>query len=244
METFSELMALCVGNSPVTDEFPLQRPVTWSFDALFDLCLNKRSCKQSRRRWFETPSPHHDVTVMRENPIAFPATLEFRTVLLLRPDAVASLSTNSNTVFKWKLHCHWLIGLRQHQIAIITQGPGQPTFSSTDDIQSCRIVIAGWCTHVTWHHWPYLDSFTVPLHSPNGTHLSLGLCKGTVSGLWKSGRNFHWSREPIIHCDTRHSKSIFRPTTHKRVMLAKPRPCTSHTPLTVLLPPDYDCVLV
>ena len=27
-----------------------------SFDVFFDLRLNKRSCKQSRRRWFETPS--------------------------------------------------------------------------------------------------------------------------------------------------------------------------------------------
>ena len=30
--TFSVLLALCVGNSPVTGEFPAQRPVTWSFD--------------------------------------------------------------------------------------------------------------------------------------------------------------------------------------------------------------------
>ena len=32
METFSALLALCVGNSPVTIEFPSQRPVTQSFD--------------------------------------------------------------------------------------------------------------------------------------------------------------------------------------------------------------------
>ena len=40
METFSALLALCVGNSPVTDEFPSQLPVTRSFDVFFDLCLN------------------------------------------------------------------------------------------------------------------------------------------------------------------------------------------------------------
>ena len=40
-----------VGISPVTDEFPSQRPVTRSF-----LCLNKRLSKQSRRWWFQTPS--------------------------------------------------------------------------------------------------------------------------------------------------------------------------------------------
>ena len=40
--TFSALLALCAGYSPVTGEFPLQRPVTWSLDVFFDLRLNKR----------------------------------------------------------------------------------------------------------------------------------------------------------------------------------------------------------
>ena len=56
METFSALLALCVGNSPVSGEFPAQRPVTRSFDVFFDLCLNKRLGKQSWGWWFETPS--------------------------------------------------------------------------------------------------------------------------------------------------------------------------------------------
>ena len=47
---------LCAGNSPVTDEFPIQRPVAWSFDVFFDLCLNKRLSKQSWGWWFEMPS--------------------------------------------------------------------------------------------------------------------------------------------------------------------------------------------
>ena len=42
METFSALLALCAGNSPVTGEFPSQRPVTRSFDVWFHLCLKKR----------------------------------------------------------------------------------------------------------------------------------------------------------------------------------------------------------
>ena len=37
METFSALLAFCAGNSPVTGEFPTQRPVTRSFDVFFDL---------------------------------------------------------------------------------------------------------------------------------------------------------------------------------------------------------------
>ena len=48
--------SVTAGNSPVTGEFPSHRPVTRSFDVFFDLRLNKRLSKQSRRRWFETPS--------------------------------------------------------------------------------------------------------------------------------------------------------------------------------------------
>ena len=54
METFSALLAFCAGNSPVTGEFHAQRPVTRSFDVIFDLRLNKRLSKQYRRWWFET----------------------------------------------------------------------------------------------------------------------------------------------------------------------------------------------
>ena len=56
METFSTLLAICAGNSPVPGEFPTQRPVTRSFDVFFDLRLNKRLSKQSWGWWFETLS--------------------------------------------------------------------------------------------------------------------------------------------------------------------------------------------
>ena len=57
METFSVLLALCAGNSPITAEFPSQRPVKWSFDVFFDLSLKKkRLSKQSCGWWFEIPS--------------------------------------------------------------------------------------------------------------------------------------------------------------------------------------------
>ena len=47
---------ICVGNSPVTSEFPTQMPVTRSFNVFFDLRQNKRLSKQSWGWWFETPS--------------------------------------------------------------------------------------------------------------------------------------------------------------------------------------------
>ena len=56
METFSALLAICVGNSPVPGEFPTQRPVTRGFDVFFDMRLNKRMSKQSWGWWFETLS--------------------------------------------------------------------------------------------------------------------------------------------------------------------------------------------
>ena len=56
METSSALLALCAGHSPVTCEFPSQRPATRSFDIFFDLHPNQQVSKQWRRRWSETPS--------------------------------------------------------------------------------------------------------------------------------------------------------------------------------------------
>ena len=56
MDTFSALLDICAGNSPVTGEFLAQRPVTRSFEVFFHLRLNKRLRKQSWGWWFETPS--------------------------------------------------------------------------------------------------------------------------------------------------------------------------------------------
>ena len=56
METFSASLAIYAGNSPVTGEFPTQRPVTRSLGVFFYLRPNKRLSKQSWGWWFETPS--------------------------------------------------------------------------------------------------------------------------------------------------------------------------------------------
>ena len=56
METFSASLAFCAGNSLITGDFPAQRPVIRSFDAFFDLCLNKRLSKQTWGWWFEMQS--------------------------------------------------------------------------------------------------------------------------------------------------------------------------------------------
>ena len=56
METFSALLDFCVGNSPITGEFPTQSPVARCFDVFFYLLLNKRLSKQWWGWWFDTPS--------------------------------------------------------------------------------------------------------------------------------------------------------------------------------------------
>ena len=65
METFSALLAFCVGNSPVTGEFPAQSPVTRSFDFFFNLRQNKRPSEQSWGGWFRRHRAHYDFTVMK-----------------------------------------------------------------------------------------------------------------------------------------------------------------------------------
>ena len=61
METFSALLAICAGNSPLNDEFPPQRPVTLSFEVFFDLRLNKRLIV---RLVIWDAIAHYDVTAM------------------------------------------------------------------------------------------------------------------------------------------------------------------------------------
>ena len=55
METFSCYWPFVREFTLARLEFTLQRPETQSFGVFFDLRLNK-PLKQSRRRWFETPS--------------------------------------------------------------------------------------------------------------------------------------------------------------------------------------------
>ena len=51
------------GNSPVSGEFPAQRPVTRSFDVFFDLRLFKRLSKQREAGDLRRYRAHYDVTV-------------------------------------------------------------------------------------------------------------------------------------------------------------------------------------
>ena len=66
METFSALLALCEGNLPVTGGFPSQRPLTGSFDVIFDLLHNKRSMDNCEAGDLRRHRARYDVTVMEK----------------------------------------------------------------------------------------------------------------------------------------------------------------------------------
>ena len=129
METFSALLAICAGNSPVTGEFPAQRPVTRSFDVFFDLRLNKQLSKQSWGWWFETLSCHNDVTVMiTRNP---KYALKYLLVLPHRPE--------------WYLYCNLVI-TPQRGLSLLFQGRWASQFcirTATDTGNLARLSIVG-----------------------------------------------------------------------------------------------------
>ena len=59
MEAFSALLAIWRVSPPVTGASDAE------FDVFFDLCMNKRLSKQSRRWWLESHRTHYDVIVLK-----------------------------------------------------------------------------------------------------------------------------------------------------------------------------------
>ena len=80
MKIFSALLAICAGNSPVTGEFPAQRPVARGFDVFFDLCLNNGWINNHEDGDLRRSRVHYDVIVLLSN-----------TVLQVEPNIYSSL---------------------------------------------------------------------------------------------------------------------------------------------------------
>ena len=99
METFSALLAICAGNSPVSGEFPAQRPVTRSFDVFFDVRLIKRLSKHSRGWWFETLS--HPLWRHR-NDIRTPITETATTTPAVSPPSALKLVIMTAPCGQWR----------------------------------------------------------------------------------------------------------------------------------------------
>ena len=77
METFSALLVICAGNSPVTGEFPTQRPVTQKFDVFFDLRMNNGWVNNHGAGDLRRHQAHCYVTVMLS-----PVALAFRYLVM------------------------------------------------------------------------------------------------------------------------------------------------------------------
>ena len=106
METFSALLAICAGNSPVTGEFPAQRPVRRSFDVL--VCdwlngwVNNGEAGDLRRH-----RAHYNVTVMIAEQIdkCFKCTLWYIQCYYYATCNGHSSVSHTETCTKWRPFC-------------------------------------------------------------------------------------------------------------------------------------------
>ena len=64
METFSALLAICAGNSPVPGKFPAQRPVTRSFGVFFDWVWKNGWVNNGKAGDLRRHRAHYNVSVM------------------------------------------------------------------------------------------------------------------------------------------------------------------------------------
>ena len=78
METSFALLDLCARNSPVTAEFPTQRPMTRSFDVFCDRHLNNGRVNNRDAADLRRHSAHYDVTVVCQHLITHHATFKQR----------------------------------------------------------------------------------------------------------------------------------------------------------------------
>ena len=103
MKASPALLALSEGNPPVAGALSWRWPLTPSFDVFFDLYPDKRLSKQSRCRWFETPSRSlwfhcNDMMLLWHNErYRFPET---KTMSSKRQNNYHYLYENSNTHYR------------------------------------------------------------------------------------------------------------------------------------------------
>ena len=164
METSSALLAICAGKSPVTGEFPAQRPVTRSFDVFFDLRLNKRLSKQSWGWWFETLS--HPLWRHRNEllgPILRPVHVRDQ-----RMKGLVFLNSLDPGKFEWNFRYvifkqilvidGWGISC---EIALIWKSLDFP------DDQSTLVQVMAWCRQATSH---YLEPMLIQIFAAIWRH--------------------------------------------------------------------------
>ena len=163
IETFSALLAICAGNSPVTGEFSAQRPMTRSFDIFFDLRLNKRLSKQWRSWWFETPSRplwHH----YNDGLTVFCPYCSILLLMNLSTGMMLHLRFGLHFIKMQNLHCSGPVSISYPNVSCVLAG--------------CRMTLnwASW-VNLLWRRWRDGCSstlaqmmacyLTAPSHYPN-----------------------------------------------------------------------------
>ena len=114
METFSALLALCAGNSPVSGEFPAQRPVTRSFDVSL-ICIWINGCENSREAGdLRSCHTHYEVIVMITWIVIIITWPNFSVLTHWGRDKMAAIfqTTFSNAfswmkMYKFRVRFHW-----------------------------------------------------------------------------------------------------------------------------------------
>ena len=106
METLSALLTLCAGNSPVTGKFPLQRPLTRSFDfsLIWDWIhswVNNRDAGDLKHH-----RAHYDVIVMWALEWLFDHTSRIPVDYLISPRYVCMIVLRPKTVLSFFLTIH------------------------------------------------------------------------------------------------------------------------------------------
>ena len=146
METFSVLLAICAGISPITGEFPARRPVTRSFDVFFDLRLNKwlSKCAGDLR----SHRAHYDVTVMLCRQVTT-APWEVRAPHHAR---------QAHTWTIW-VATHWSIVRRAVQATLVMFGDCRSQWrhvtqaSIVSQVRTAKFLWQIWLTHRPWEIW-------------------------------------------------------------------------------------------
>ena len=204
METFSVLLALCAGNSPVNSEFPAQRPVTRSFD-VFLICtwingwVNIREAGDLRR-----PRVHYYLTVMKEwwriksvnqrqHSFLLKAVLPYRTKRLARQTVVIA---RQSTVHVTSFHRSHKKSTNEH-IEVWWHIKASSTRFITD---SGHGLLHAWRQAIAWTNAALLSM------TPLGTHFS---------EIWAKMQTFstmtmHWKMESAI-CRVFHSSLNNKP---------------------------------
>ena len=116
METFSALLTICAGNSPVPGEIPTQRPVTRSFDVFFDLRLNKWWVNNRKAGDLRRYRAHYHVIVMTQ--ANFGDTLAGRHLIIMEFHFIGHsadcLQMSLSMYHKLRIRLHFILGYGNH----------------------------------------------------------------------------------------------------------------------------------